>query len=392
MIRTLLFRLLLISIAPLAVSSCSRTVERIKEHGIANVVTVPHAGPLIYQNQGELVGLDAELAKRIVDRLNRAEIGPDQPTPVRLRWIGKSYRTWREALRNREADLAVAVLGITEQAPQHVQFSDPYYTSELVLLVNPIYRRDLRGSKDLKGATIGVRDFTAVREFVEKQFPDSTTEPFKVLDDAVLALRRGEVDAVIEDRNMAAHSLATVPGFRYLEILPGSVGKIDCGVALRERDHDFLQLINEVIADAKEQDKIAQWISQHIGPDQLAEVEGRHLLRLEMVDKPRRIAIRVSKDADFSFDIYRLANLRFIVANQETGESYRSSPIGFQRRIGVSRAKLLPGRYTLSLPKYKLRVAFTIEIQDSSDLILNIRLRRGTVDVEKRQAGQSGKH
>ncbi len=99
--------------------------------------------------------------------------------------------------------------------------------------------------------------------------------PFKTLDNAVLALRRGDVDAVIDDRNMAAYTLDTVPGMSHLEILPGTVGKIDCGVAMRKRDGDLRELVNEVITETKAEGQIAQWVSEHVG-DRVAKVEGRH--------------------------------------------------------------------------------------------------------------------
>ena len=83
--RKLLLRFLLISIAALSVS-CSATMERIKKDGVVYVVTIPHGGPLIYQKQEELVGLDAELAKRIVDRISRLEMDSGQTEPVKLHW------------------------------------------------------------------------------------------------------------------------------------------------------------------------------------------------------------------------------------------------------------------------------------------------------------------
>ena len=340
---------------------------------------------MIYQKQEELVGLDAELAKRIVDRISRLEMDSGQTEPVKLYWIDRSYDTWMAALENKEGDVAIAVLGISEDAKQRVQFSDPYYTSELVLLISPTFRQGFRGTEQLGGAAIGVREFTAVRGFVEKKFPGSTTVPYKTLDDAVLALRRGEVDAVVDDRNMAAYSLDTVPGMSHLEVLPGIVGKIDCAVAVRKQDNDLLKLVNEVIAECKEEGRVAQWVEEHVG-ERLAEVEARHAKRLESerhAARPRRISIRVSKAANFDFDIYRLANLSFVMTDQDTGKSYRSSRINFQRRIAVSKATIPPGNYLLTLRKFRFRAPVVIETADPADVKLNIKLRRGAVEVVK---------
>ena len=384
MIRESLLRFLLISITAPAVS-CSGTLERIKKDEITYVVTVPHGGPLIYQKELELVGLDAEIAKRIVDRIGRVEIGPGQAADIKLHWISRSYGTWIAALENEEADLGLAILGITEEAKQHIQFSDPYYTSQLVLIINPTYRRDIQGTDQLNGVTIGVREFTAVQNFVEKQFPDSTIAAFKTLDDAVLAIRRGEVDALIDDRNMTAYSLDTVPGVSHLEVLPGIVGRIDCGVSMRKGEDDLLKLVDEVIADSKAEGQIDQWIDEHVG-DRVSRVESRHLKRVESdrhAARPRRISIRVSKAANFDFDIYRLANLSFVLTEQETEKSYRSSRIAFSQKVAVSTATIPPGNYVLTLRKFRLKAPVVIEGDDPSDVTVKIRLRRGAVDVVK---------
>ena len=365
--------------------ACSKTIERIKKEGVVKVVTIPHGGPLIYQKELDLVGMDAELAQRIVTRIGRVAIGPGQATDIKLHWITRSYGTWVAALENEEADLAVAVLGITDEAKTHIQFSEPYYTSVLVILINPAQRKDIESSENLGGTTIGVREDTAVHRLVEKQFPESKLLPLKTLDDGVLALRRGEVDAVIDDRYMAAYSLATVPGMSHLEMLPGVVGRLDCAVGMRKGEDDLLAVANEVVAEVKANDQVVQWISEHIG-DRFAEVEGRHAARLENdreAARPRNVSIRVSKSANFSFDIYRLANLRFVLTNQDTSQTYRSSRISFQKSVGVSRATVPPGPYVLSLPKFRLKAGVVIEPEDAGLVTVKIRLRRGAVDVEK---------
>jgi ABC-type amino acid transport substrate-binding protein len=377
---------LLLLLFPVVVlfASCSKAIERIRTEAVTNVVTVPLGGPLIYQRDLELVGMDAELGKRIVTRIGRVAIGPGQPTDIRLRWITRSYSTWIAALENEEADFAIAILGISDEAKTHIQFSDPYYTSELVMLINPVHRKDIEGVSNLGGASVGVREATAVQALVEKQFPESKIVLFKTLDDSVLSLRRGEVDAVIDDRHMAAYSLATVPGVNHLEVLPGRVGELQCAVGLRKTDNDLMEVVNEVIAEIKG-DQVDQWVREHIG-DRLAEVEGRHALRVandREAARPRRIAILVSKAANFDFDIYRIANLRFVLTHQDTGKSYRSSVISFQKHVGVSQATVPPGPYMLTLSKFRLKAGVVIEPQDASNVTVKIRLRRGAVDVEK---------
>lgn len=383
--RKLLAALMFLTFAGL-LASCSdsaASVKKIKKDGVALIATVPFEGPLLYQKEQEMVGMDAELAKRVVARINQVNVGQNSPNEAKPFWVVRSYATIFPALEKEEAPLAIAVLGITEEAKEMVDFSESYYTSEQVLIINPV-QNDIR-VKQLGGAKIGVRNATAVHKLVEKQFASSKAVPFKTLDDAVLALKRGEIDAIIDDLYMAVFSLDTVPGVAHLEIVPGVVAKIDCAVAVRKGDEFLLGIVNEAIREAKAQSDFAQWISDQVG-DRLAQVEARHGQRLERDRKagePRRVAIRVSKDENFDFDIYRLANLSFILTNRDTGQSYQSSRIDFQQRVGISQASVPPGPYVLSLPKYGLSAGVVIDTRDPREVTVNIRLKRGSIDVSK---------
>lgn len=377
----------LLWVAPLLVVACSESsgsVTKIKKEAVAYVATVPFEGPLLYQKDEELVGMDAELARQIAARIGQVSIGPAGATDIRVHWNARTYSTIIAAVENAEAQLAIAVLGVTEERKSRVAFSTPYYTSELVLIINPVARA-IKGTGDLAGAKVGVREGTAVEELVKEKFPQAKAAPFKTLDDAVLALKRGEIDAAIDDRYMAVYALDSIPGLGHLEILPGVVGKVECAVAVGKRDKALLEIVNEVIEDLKQENQFATWINDHIG-DRIARVEARHAQRLERERKarePRRVAIRVTKDASSDFDIYRLANLSFVLTDQNTGQSYQSSRIDFQQRVGVSQVSVPPGHYMLELRKFGFRVLLSIETTDPGSVRVNIGLPRGSVRVEK---------
>ena len=201
------------------------------------------------------------------------------------------------------------------------------------------------------------------------KFPDSSTVAFETLDDAILALKRAEVDAVIDDRHMAAYSLETLPGVSFLEMIPGSVGAFDCAVAVRQGDQPLLEIVNEVIAEIKAEDQYAQWLNEY-DEGRLARVELRHSRRLG----PREIQVRISKDRGNPFDLYRMANLRFVFKNQQSGESYPTSRIRFQGRVGVSSASVPIGTYALSLPQFNLN-AGTVSVSSSDPQKVNVTIR-----------------
>ncbi len=369
-----------------ALCSCggeSSAIDKILTDRIAYIGTVPFEPPLLYQKEGELVGPDAEIGKRLVaklDAMRRTEEG----TPVRLMWVNRTYRTLLQAVAEHELDLAIAVLAITDSRKQMVDFSDPYYTMELVLAVNPIHR-DLEVS-DLASAKIGVRAAAAAEEFVRSSYPNAVVVQFETLDDSILALRRAEVDAVIDDRYLVAYSLATTPGASHMELLPDALAKYDCGVAVRKGDSRLVKLVNEVIAEMKAENVYARLLEEHGGLQALEEVMARRQARLEEEarrERERQVSISVTRDPSFDFDIYKMANLQWILRNDATGATYQSSRINFEGRVGKAVASVPPATYTLSLPRFNFSAPLTISPEDADRINVNITIGAGGVVIRK---------
>jgi ABC-type amino acid transport substrate-binding protein len=358
------------------------TVAKIQREKVAYVGTVPFEGPLVYQEEGVLVGPDAELGHRIVQRMQETSDSLVD-TPIRLTWINRTYSTLIPSMEKEEVDFILGLFAITEERKTKIQFSEPYYTSELVLLINPAHK-DLVLDQ-VAGAKIGVREGTGVEELVKQKFTSSRVEPFKTVDDAVLALRRSEIDAVIDDKFMVAYSIETTPGAGHMEFGPETVGTIDYAVGIKKRDQALLSLVNGVIAEVKAAGDYPKWISEHAG-SRVEDVLARRETRLKQKEKaaePRQVTIRVSRAKNLRFDIYKMANLRFVLRERNTGNSYNSSPITFEGRVAVARAEVPPGYYVLALPKFNFRTNLEIGPAEPRQIPVRIILGSGGVEVRK---------
>ena len=352
-------------------SSSMGTLNQIEREGFAYFGVVPFEAPLLHQVGTEFVGPEPALAKQISQR-----IGEDlKRSDVEPLWIHRGYDELISALLNDEADLVISVFGKTPERERQVAFSETYYTSELVAVINPVRNDNIRPST-LGQARIGVRDRTAVEQKVRAQYRDAEIVPIETLDEAILQLRSGDVDAVIDDRIMAAYALATITGVSHLEILPDFVvDSIECGVAVRQGEKKLLQLVNEAVRESKAE--YQAWIDDQFSPDQLAAVLGRHRERLEgaqKANKPRRVVIRISKSSSSDFDIYRFANLKYVLRNESDGQSHTSSRINFEGRTGVSSVTVPPGRYSVTLTKFNTTFG-TLLILPDDPLRINVNIR-----------------
>ena len=369
---------LFLSLPLLLLPSCGSTptFNRISKNQFVTIGSFPFEAPLLYQKGEEWVGPDAELGRLVVEKIAETIEGGDE---IEGKWIGMQHATLATALANSEVDLVLGVFGITEARKELVAFSEPYYTSELVLVINPVHR-DVRPDA-LDSVKIGIREGTAVEQIVRGKFGGSTIVPFKNLDDAILALRRGGIGAVIDDQYMAAFALDKVPGAGHLEIVPEVVGAVDTAVAVQKKDTRLLGMINEVIARVKAEDLYTQWL-QGEAEAQLARVQERHPERLEndrKAVKPRRVVIQLSKDNNNDFDIYRMANLTFTLTDEKSGQSYTSSRIDFKKRTGSASVTVPPGSYRLMVRKMNNWSPGVVVVQpsDPERLTIKIRLQRG---------------
>lgn len=373
--------LLFLALPVLVLPSCggessTATFNRISKNQFVTIGSVPFEGPLLYQKSQDWIGPDAELGRLVAEKIAENLEGGGE---IEIRWAGMQSSALASALANSEVDLVLGVFGITEARKELVAFSEPYYTSQLVLVINPTHR-DARPNL-LDGLDVGVREGTAVEELVKQQFSGSTIVPFKSLDDAILALRRREIGAVIDDQYMAAFALDTVPGVGDLEIIPEVVGSVDTAVAVQKKDTRLLEMINEVIAQVKAEDLYSQWLQEE-AEAQLAKVQKRHPLRLESDRKavlPRRVVIQVSKDNNYDFDIYRMANLTFTLTDEKSGKAYNSSRIDFKGRTGSASVTVPPGSYQLMVRKMNNWSPGLVVVQpsDPDRLTIKIRLQRG---------------
>lgn len=369
-----------------ACSSCTGSggaVAKMQRDRIAYVGTVPFEPPLLYQREGEMVGPDAELAQRIVAQVNatRETTGGND---VKLMWLNRTYPTLVSAIREGTADFVVAAFAITDARKEQVEFSEPYYTSKLVLVINPVYK-DL-SPDGLSNASIGVREGTGVEDFVRNTYKSSKVQTYKTLDDAVLALRHSEVDCIVDDQLMAAYSLATTPGAGYMEILPQVLGELQCAVAMKQGDRNLRQIVDAIIEEMKKEDVYAQQIAANKGQEYLQEVAARHTQRMEEEAKRQRVravSISVSRDSNVNIDIYKMANLHFQFVPQGGGNNIPTTAISFQGRIGKCSARVPPGNYTLSLRQFNFTTPVEISPEDKDSIAIEIRLTASGVVLRK---------
>lgn len=207
-----------------------------------NALTVctdsPYA-PFEFKRNGQDVGFDISMAQMVADRLD-----------VRLDVVDVDFDeiTSGEALNAGTCDMAVSAITISGERARVVDFSSHYFSAKQVLMVDPA--SGLKDIKDLSGKRVAVQKGTTGDAYVRDYGP-SDVEIVRLADLPAIrsAALSGDVDALVIDNPVVSRT-ARVTGFE--DVQEFDTGE-NYGIAVKKDGNaDLLRVINDVIADAKE--------------------------------------------------------------------------------------------------------------------------------------------
>ncbi len=161
---------------------------------ILRVGITPNAPPLIYRRNGEITGLEAELARKLADRLGR-----------KLRFVTLAWEKQIPALTAGKTDIIMSGMSITELRKYRIDFTKPYLVSGQVSLVRrDEFKRFDNGLSDLLNITVTIGTVTATTGsyLAEKRLSGTKKKEFSTPRQAISALKNKSIDAFIYDLPM----------------------------------------------------------------------------------------------------------------------------------------------------------------------------------------------
>ena len=196
--------------------------DEIMSRGKIRVGVNSDSKPFGFVNEkGEQVGYDVDLAhyiaQYIVKDRNRIEIIP----------ICSSERLIKASTG--EVDIVIASLTITPQRREVVEFSIPYDTAGLAVMVKK--NSAIRSLSDLSGQNVGVIFGTTAEKNLLKMIPTANIRGFRTYNDAYLALKNGQVDAVTSDDTILS---GFVIDDSSIKLLPKRYSKEPYGIAFKK--------------------------------------------------------------------------------------------------------------------------------------------------------------
>ena len=216
--------------------------------GVLTMGTNAYFPPYEYYEGDQIVGIDAEIAKAVADKLG-----------LELKIEDMEFDSIITAVSTGKVDMGLAGMTVTEERKQNVNFSDTYATGIQVVIVPE--GSDIASVDDLAGKKIGVQLATTGDIYCSGDFGDENVEKYNKGNDAVLALVSGKIDAVVIDNEPAKAYVAANQG---LKILDTEYVTEDYAAALNKENTALLEAVNGALAELKADGTLDAIIEKYI--------------------------------------------------------------------------------------------------------------------------------
>ncbi len=201
---------------------------------------------------GKYVGFDVELIEAITK-----EAGYE------LDFRSMAFDGLIPALQTSQIDAAISSMTITDERKKVVNFTDSYYKSGLIIAVQA-KNNDIKSFDDLKGKKIAVQSGTTGALQAEK-VPGGKLTYFTNTDQALMELKNGAVDAVINDFPVSAYFVKQ--GNSDVKLVGDILSAEEYGIAVPKDKAEVLENLNTALKKLKENGKYAEIYKKWFGEE-----------------------------------------------------------------------------------------------------------------------------
>ncbi len=219
--------------------------------GVLTMATNAYFPPYEYYDGEEVVGIDADIAAAVADKLG-----------LELQIEDMEFDSIITAVQTGKADMGLAGMTVTEERKESVNFSDSYATGIQVIIVTE--DSDIATVDDLAGKKIGVQLATTGDIYSKDDFGEENVEEYNKGADAVMALIQGKVDAVIIDNEPAKSFVEANEG---LKILDTEYVTEEYAAAMNKENTELLEAVNGALAELEEDGTLQQIIDKYIAAE-----------------------------------------------------------------------------------------------------------------------------
>ena len=213
------------------------------------LVLVTEAGfaPYEYYENGEIVGVDIDIAKEIANKLDKKLVIKDV-----------AFDSIINEVKTGKADIGAAGISYSDERAKQVDFTINYATSRQVVIVGE--DSDINSVNDISNKAIAVQLGSVADSYVTENFPNARVVRQKKYLAAIEDLSTKKVDCVVMDELPAHEMVKSNDG---LKILDGELATDNYGMVVQKGNEELLKEVNKVLQRLIDEGKIDSYIINH---------------------------------------------------------------------------------------------------------------------------------
>lgn len=220
--------------------------------GKLTVCTNPPYAPFEYEENGKIVGLDADIAAAIASDLG-----------VEAEMFTTSFEGIQSgvALSSKQCDIALSGITITDERKTVMSFTDSYVDDNLAILVPA--DSDIKGDADLSGRNIGVQQATSGEKYAQ----EAGANTVQYEDNGLLlqAVQTGQVDAIVGNITVLSEMLTSDSSLSVVQEI--ETGEQIAGAVATENTA-LLDSANATLKKMEEDGRLADLREKYLGVSQ----------------------------------------------------------------------------------------------------------------------------
>lgn len=235
-------KIIIILVSLFMVTGCVKKDEN-------QLIMVTEAGfaPYEYYENGEVVGVDVDIAKEIAKYLGKNLVVKDI-----------AFDSIINEVKTGKADFGAAGISYSEDRAKNVDFSINYAVSKQVVIVNN--NSSITNVNGINNKKIAVQLGSIADTFVTDNIKNANVVRQKKYLAAIEDLKTGKVDCVVMDELPAKEIVSKNAG---IKILDGSLTNDSYGMVVKKGNKELLDAINTVLQNLKDEGKIDEFIIKH---------------------------------------------------------------------------------------------------------------------------------
>lgn len=217
------------------------------------IVSDSSFAPFEFQDDaGKYVGIDMELIKAIAKQQG-----------FKIEISNPGFDAALNAVQAGQADAFIAGMSITDARKQIFNFSDPYYTSNILLAVKK--GAGVKQYSDLSGKTVGAKNGTSSYSFLSEHAAQYgyTIKAFDEASTMYDSLNSGSIDALMDDEAVLKYAIQQ--GRNFETPLPGEKSG-EYGFAVKAGTNpELIAMFNNGLAALKESGEYNKILDKYLG-------------------------------------------------------------------------------------------------------------------------------